>query len=144
MPTPEQLEAFILRTEEMAHQIGRLHSVGVTAAQDVPQEDQRLYLRLSYHSAKAALIAALRDALDGKPEVVPLTKPDGFTIQDSMSTINRALGYLQSLCTGLHDGPVQQEDGTLVVEWTQEQRDAIRAAVEAKVQEVRDALATLP
>jgi len=142
--TIEQLKAFGYRTEEMAQQIARLLNIGNTAAQDLPDGEQRLYLRLSYQVAKAALVVALRDALAGVPTEPPLSKVDGYAIEQAMGDINKAVGYLRSLAAGLQSNPVVQEDGTIVVGWTDEQREAIKAELEAKAQEIKDALAALP
>lgn len=142
--TIAQLRAFGYRTEEIAQHVARLLNIGNTAAQDLPDGEQRLYLRLSYQSAKAALIAALQDALAGTPTEPPLSKVEGFAIEQAIGDVNKGIAYLRNLAAGLQANPVVREDGTIIAGWTDEQRDAIKAELQAKTQEIKDALAALP
>jgi len=139
----EKLEAIEYRMDEAAHYLRRMIELGQLTADEGLAELTRRYARDAYESAKAGLAACLAK-LDEPSSAVGLDQVQGFAIATEGEQLNRRLGYLNDLVRGLRWAPVRRQEGEAVVEWSNEQKEALRQEITAALQAARDLLAAMP
>lgn len=139
----ERLEAIQHRMDEAAHHLRRMIELGQLAADEALAELTRRYIRDAYEGAKAGLAACLAK-FDEPSSAVSLDQVQGFAIVKLGAELDRKLGYLNDLMRSLRWAPVRRHDGEAVLEWSNEQKEALQQELSATLKAARDLLAAMP
>ena len=139
----ERLEAIEHRLEAAAHQLRRIIELGQVAVNEELPEPMRRYVRDAYEDAKTALGACL-GRLEEPSKAVPLNRTQGFAVAELGEELDRKLGYLNDLMRSLRWAPVRRHDGEAVLEWSNEQKEALQQELSATLNAARDLLGSMP